>query len=47
MFSIGIVPLLFLALLRLRRGVTASASTASRLVAVYLLLPRWRYCWWS
>ena len=37
-FSIGIVPLLFLALLRLRRGVTASASTASRLVAIYLLL---------
>jgi hypothetical protein len=39
-FSIGIVPLLFLALLRIRRGVTATmgASAVNRLAAVYLLI---------
>lgn len=39
-FSIGIVPLLFLALLRIRQGATAPAQTGtvSRLAAVYLLL---------
>ena len=39
-FSIGIVPLLFLSLLSIRRGVTAAvgASTVNRLVAVYLLI---------
>ena len=39
-FSIGIVPLLFLALLRIRRGVTATmgASGVNRLAAVYLLI---------
>lgn len=39
-FSIGIVPLLFLSLLSIRRGVTATvgASAVNRLVAVYLLI---------
>lgn len=38
-FSIGIVPLLFLALLRIRRGLDrASGGGANRLVAIYLLL---------
>lgn len=39
-FSIGIVPLLFLSLLSIRRGVTATAgaSASNRLVAIYLLI---------
>ncbi|MCO5761337.1 MAG: hypothetical protein NHG36_07475, partial [Chromatiaceae bacterium] len=38
-FSIGIVPLLFLALLRIRRGLDrASGGGANRLVTIYLLL---------
>ena len=39
-FSIGIVPLLFLALLSIRQGVTAAvgASAVNRLAAVYLLI---------
>lgn len=38
-FSIGIVPLLFLALLRIRRGaITAMTGPVTRLVAIYLLL---------
>lgn len=38
-FSIGIVPLLFLALLRIRRGTTfVTVSAVNRLVAIYLLL---------
>ena len=39
-FSIGIVPLLFLSLLSIRQGATAmvGASTVNRLVAVYLLI---------
>jgi hypothetical protein len=40
-FSIGIVPLLFLALLRIRRGIVATgegASAVNRLAAVYLLI---------
>ncbi|MBL8250096.1 MAG: hypothetical protein JNK31_00350, partial [Candidatus Competibacter sp.] len=38
-FSIGIVPLLFLALLGIRQGATAvGAGAANRLVAVYLLI---------
>ena len=37
-FSIGIVPLLFLSLLSIRRQTTTGAGSVSRLVAIYLLL---------